>query len=117
MKPFALASLLLALSAPLMAEAAPCLYDMSPLPVTKGIVSRITPNGVLLRDGTTVILPEELLANVRLAQPLAVRGLVAQTTHTVQAFALDGNPPVCPNPATVTRGPFPGSPGYDHIQN
>ena len=117
MKILPIAILLLALSAPMVAEAAPCLYDMSPLPVTKGIVSRITPNGVLLRDGTTVILPEELLANIRLAQPLAVRGLVAQSTHMVQAFALDGNPPVCPNPATVARGPFPGSPGYDHIQN
>ncbi|GAD09892.1 hypothetical protein GFGA_1d0825 [Gluconobacter frateurii NBRC 103465] len=42
---------------------------------------------------------------------------MAQSTHMVQAFALDGNPPVCPNPATVARGPFPGSPGYDHIQN
>ncbi|WP_418610437.1 hypothetical protein [Gluconobacter cerinus] len=117
MKSFALASLLLAFSAPMVAEAAPCLYDMSPLPVTKGIVSRITPTGVMLRDGTTVILPEELLAGVRLAQPLAVRGLVAASTHTVQAFALDGVPPVCPAPAAVTRGPFPGSPGYDHIQN
>lgn len=117
MKPFALASLLLAFSVPLTAVAAPCLYDMSPLPVTKGIVSRITPNGVLLRDGTTIILPEELLATVRLTQPLAVRGLVAPSTHTVQAFALDGVPPVCPTPTAVSRGPFPGSPAYDHIQN
>lgn len=109
--------LALALVAPGFAAAAPCLYDMTPLPVTKGIVSRITPNGILLRDGTTVLLPEELLADVRLGASIAVRGLVAPSTRTVRAFALDGTPPVCPEHSAVSRGPFPGSPEYDVIHD
>lgn len=115
MKKLAFASLILALSVSA-AEAAPCVYDMSPLPVTQGVVSGITPTGVKLRDGTTVILPDEFLANVRLNQKLAVRGLVSTTTHTVQALALEGNPPVCPNASTIPRGPFAGSPAYDAIR-
>ncbi|WP_225198900.1 hypothetical protein [Gluconobacter oxydans] len=114
MKNLAFASLVLALSVSA-AEAAPCVYDMSPLPVTQGIVSGITPTGVKLRDGTTVILPDELLAGVRLNQKLVVRGLVSTTTHTVQALALEGNPPVCPSAPTIPRGPFAGSPAYDAI--
>ncbi|WP_245528479.1 hypothetical protein [Gluconobacter morbifer] len=90
---------------------------MSPLPVTQGTVSRIAPTGVLLRDGTTIILPDELLTAVRLNQKLAVRGLVSPTTHTVRAFALDGHPPVCPTSPVVSRGPFAGSAAYDTIHD
>ncbi|GEB42865.1 hypothetical protein [Gluconobacter sphaericus] len=114
MKKFAFASFVLAMSVSA-AEAAPCVYDMTPLPVTQGIVSGIAPTGVKLRDGTTIILPEEFLAGVRLNRRLAVRGLVSTTTHTVQAFALEGNPPVCPSAPTIPRGPFAGSPAYDAI--
>ncbi|GBR70416.1 hypothetical protein [Gluconobacter kanchanaburiensis] len=115
MKQFVLVSLLLA-SSFCVAKAAPCVYDMTPLPVTQGIVSGITPKGVKLRDGTTVILPDEFLASVRLNQKLAVRGLVSTATHTVQALALDGMPPVCPSVPAIPRGPFAGSPAYDAIR-
>jgi len=114
LKKLAFASLALALSVSA-AQAAPCTYDMSPLPVVQGIVSGITPTGVKLRDGTTVILPDEFLAVVRLNQKLAVRGLVSTATHTVQALALEANPPICPSAPTVPRGPFAGSPAYDAI--
>lgn len=115
MKQLAFTSLILALSVPAV-KAAPCVYDMTPLPVTQGVVSGITPAGVKLRDGTTVILPDEFLANVRLNQKLVVKGLVSTATHTVQALALEGNPPVCPNAPTIPRGPFAGSPTYDAIR-
>ena len=114
MKKLACASLVLALSISA-AEAAPCVYDMTPLPVTKGIVANITPTGVQLSDGTAVILPAEFLAHIHLNQKLAVRGLIATATHTVQALALDGNPPICPSTPAIPKGAFPGSPGYDTI--
>lgn len=88
---------------------------MSILPVTSGVVSGITSEGVQLSNGIKIILPDQLLASVRLNQKLAVRGLVSAGTHTVKAFALDGKPPICPAAAKLAIGPFPGSPGYDTI--
>ncbi|QDH17352.1 hypothetical protein [Swingsia samuiensis] len=119
MKPFALFVLFMGVVASGFADAAPCSYDVTPLPVKTGIVSRLISNGVLLKDGTTVLLPEGLLANIRLGQPLTVRGLVSVNGHTVQAFALDGTPPVCPNEdnTSVSKGPFAGSAEYDRIQD
>ncbi|AQS91115.1 hypothetical protein A0U94_09145 [Gluconobacter albidus] len=114
MKKLACASLVLALSLST-AEAAPCVYDMTPLPVIKGIVADITPTGVQLSDGTAVILPQEFLAHIHLNQKLAVRGLISVATHTVQALALDGNPPICPSTPAIPHGAFPGSPAYDTI--
>jgi len=116
LKTIAIASLILAFSVPV-AKAAPCTYDMSPLPVTKGVVSRVAPSGVLLRDGTTVILPEELMSGIRVGHTLAVRGLLSRQGHTVRALALDGVPPVCPAAEAEARGPFPGAAGYDQIRN
>ncbi|QDH14489.1 hypothetical protein E3E12_07505 [Formicincola oecophyllae] len=99
------------------AAAAPCLYDITPLPVFKGTVSRVTYDGVLFSDGTDVVLPESLLAYPRMEERLAVRGLRARRGKKVWALAIDGNPPICPSVADVQKGAYPGSPAYDVIEH
>ncbi|MXV35109.1 MULTISPECIES: hypothetical protein [unclassified Saccharibacter] len=98
------------------AIAASCNYDVSPLPVISGTVTRVTTDGVLLQDGTDLILPESLLPHVRLDTKVTVRGLKGTTGHKVWAFAIeDHSSLICPSKGDVHKGAYPGSPSYDVI--
>ncbi|MXV44879.1 hypothetical protein GS501_07480 [Saccharibacter sp. 17.LH.SD] len=102
----------------LSAWAAECHYDVSPLPVTTGEVTRITGDGVLLEDGTSIVLPESLLPFVRLSQTVTVRGLNGLHEKKVWAVALETpKGRLCPSEHDVKKGPYPGSPAYDVIRH
>lgn len=97
------------------AYAASCEYDVTPLPVISGDVSRVTESGVLLRDGRELIVPESLLSFVRLEKILTVRGLKSLDGRKIWVFALEGTTRVCPSKNDVRKGAYPGSPSYDVI--
>lgn len=102
-------------SVPPAVHAASCEYDVSPLPMISGEVSRVTGSGVLLRDGTELMMPESLLPSVRLGKTVTVRGLKSLDSHKVWAFALEGATRICPSKGDVRKGAYPGSPSYDVI--
>lgn len=97
------------------AKGAPCSYDVSPLPMFSGVVSRITADGIMFTDGTDVVLPESLLPYPRLDQTLKVLGLKSLKGKKIWALAIAGNPPICPSQHDVHMGAYPGSPAYDLI--
>lgn len=99
------------------ASAAPCLYDVSPLPAFSGTVSRVTADGILFTDGTDVVLPESLLRYPRLDETLKVLGLRSLVGKKVWALAIAGKPPICPSAGDVHMGAYPGSPAYDVIEH
>ncbi|QHI95928.1 hypothetical protein GT348_06445 [Aristophania vespae] len=96
--------------------AVPCDYDVKPLPSVTAEVTRITPQGVLLEDGTEVILPESLLPLMRLEHEITVRGLHSMVEKKIWALALqEGDQFICPSNIDVKKGPYPGSAAYDII--
>ncbi|MDF7673847.1 hypothetical protein PT277_08515 [Acetobacteraceae bacterium ESL0709] len=100
------------------AQAAPCTYDLKAIPSVTGDVSRVTPQGILLTDGTEVLLPESLLPRIRLDHEITARGLHSLQGHRFLALALqEGNNFICPSNADVEKGPYPGSSTYDIIDN
>lgn len=99
-------------------RAAPCAYDLKVLPSVTGDVSRVTPQGILLTDGTEVILAESLLPRIRLDHEITARGLHSLQGHKFLALALqENNDFICPANVDVEKGPYPGSATYDVIDN
>nr|WP_294914740.1 hypothetical protein [uncultured Neokomagataea sp.] len=99
------------------AVAAPCEYDVSPLPVVQGVVIRLTDDGAVLRDGTILNVPEGLRSAFAVGKATSVRGLIASSAHKVQVFAVNTPQPDCEGVPHVARGPYPGSPQYDALQS
>lgn len=103
---------------PLAAQAADCQYDVKPVPVFTGTVSRITGDGVLLSDGRDVVMPESLLPFVRLANEVKLHGLLSLDGRKIWALALyDRDRLVCPSALDVRKGAYPGSAAYDVIEH
>lgn len=103
---------------PLVAQAADCQYDVKPVPVFTGTVSRITGDGVLFSDGRDVVMPESLLPFVRLARDVKVHGLLSLDGKKIWVLALyDGEKLVCPSALDVRKGAYPGSAAYDVIDH
>lgn len=97
------------------AVAAPCEYDVSPLPVVQGVVIRLTDDGAVLRDGTILNVPEGLRSGLIVGKAVSVRGLIAVAAHRVQVFAVNMPGPQCAAAPHVARGAYPGSPQYDSL--
>ncbi|QDH24995.1 hypothetical protein D5366_06975 [Neokomagataea tanensis] len=97
------------------AVAAPCEYDVSPLPVVQGVIARLTDEGAVLRDGTMLVVPETLRSSLRSGRMVKARGLIDRAGHRVQVFALEGASVECATAANIARGPYPGSPQYDAL--
>ncbi len=103
---------------PLAAQAADCQYDVKPVPVFTGTVSRITGDGVLFSDGRDVVMPESLLPFVRLSNDVKVHGLLSLDGRKIWVLALyDKDRLVCPSALDVRKGAYPGSAAYDVIQS
>lgn len=103
---------------PAFAHAAECQYDVRPLPVFTGTVSRITGDGVLFTDGRTVVMPESLLPFVRLDKEVKLHGLLSLDGHKIWMLALyDKEQLICPSALDVRKGAYPGSPAYDVIEH
>ncbi|CDG33122.1 MULTISPECIES: hypothetical protein [Acetobacteraceae] len=103
---------------PVVAQAADCQYDVKPVPVFIGTVSRITGDGVLFADGRDVVMPESLLPFVRLANEVKVHGLVSLDGRKIWVLALyDKDRLVCPSVLDVRKGAYPGSAAYDVIEH
>ncbi|QCE33554.1 hypothetical protein FAI41_08165 [Acetobacteraceae bacterium] len=97
--------------------AAPCQFDVDTLALKTGTVTRISGDGVIISDGTDVILPEALLPYARLNQPLKVKGLagIKEKQFWAVAVLLPNDDAVCPNVGDVRKGAHPGSNVYDVI--
>ncbi|QCE35454.1 hypothetical protein FAI40_08990 [Acetobacteraceae bacterium] len=95
----------------------PCQFDLQTLALKSGTVTRISGDGVIISDGTDVILPEALLPYARLNQILKVKGLAGTKEKQFWAVAviLANDDAVCPNVGDVRRGAHPGSNVYDVI--
>ncbi|WP_077396203.1 hypothetical protein [Bombella intestini] len=103
---------------PVASHAADCQYDVKPVPVFTGTVSRITGDGVLLSDGRDVVMPESLLPFVRLSNDVKVHGLLSLDGRKIWVLALyDKDKLVCPSVLDVRKGAYPGSAAYDVIQH
>ncbi len=103
---------------PLAAQAADCQYDVKPVPVFTGTVSRITGDGVLFSDGRDVVMSESLLPFVRLANEVKVHGLLSLDGKKIWVLALyDKDKLVCPSALDVRKGAYPGSAAYDVIEH
>lgn len=100
------------------ARAADCQYDVKPVPVFTGTVSRITGDGVLFSDGRDVVMPESLLPFVRLANEVKLHGLLSLDGKKIWVLALyDKDRLICPSALDVRKGAYPGSAAYDVIEH
>lgn len=99
------------------AQADPCQFDIQSLALKAGTVTRISGDGVIISDGTDIILPEALLPYARLNQILKVKGLAGLKEKQFWAVAviLPNDDAVCPNVGDVRKGAHPGSNVYDVI--
>lgn len=97
-----------------------CPYDTSVLAQKSGLVTKITGDGIMLDDGTDIVLPENLLPYARLSQSFSVRGLKGiKNQNKFWALAVDLGADkgglVCVGFGDALKGAYAGTDSYDVI--
>lgn len=112
-------SLFLGLCDMKLALAETCPYEMSHLTQISSSVSRVSDEGVLLKDGHSVRMSDALLALIEPNKNFRFYGVKGLKPQDFWAFAVSsdgGKEIMCPQKAEIVKGPYPGSKEYDMIK-